>query len=80
MASDMVRRHIVANSHGDLVAIWWRDTQDSGWQWSSMADSGINNILLFNMNRYIYSIHQFYLSDLHVLLFIMKYWYLHNSA
>ena len=51
MASDMVHRHIVANSRGDLVAIWWRDTQDSGWQWSSMADSGVNNILLFKMNR-----------------------------
>ena len=51
MASEMVRRHIVANSQGDLVAIWWRDTQDSGWQWPSMADSGINNILLFRMNR-----------------------------
>ena len=51
MANDMVHRHIVANSRGDLVAIWWRDTQDSGWQWSSMADSSINNVLLFRMNR-----------------------------
>ena len=52
MPTGIVQRHIVANSHGDLVAIWWRDTQESGWQWSSMAGSGLDNILLFTMNRY----------------------------
>ena len=54
MPTGMVQRHIVANSHGDLVAIWWRDTQESGWQWSSMADSGLNNVLLFTMNRCVH--------------------------
>lgn len=51
MPSGLVQRHLVCNSKNDLVAVWWRDTQDSGWQWSSMADSGPHNLIIFKMNQ-----------------------------
>ena len=59
MPTGIVDRHITTNTKQDLVAIWWKDTQDSGWQWSSMADSGAYNILIFRVNKYVRSVVQF---------------------
>lgn len=45
--SGQVQRHLVANCKGDVVVLWWRDTQDGGWNWSSMADSCTENLHTF---------------------------------
>jgi len=52
MPTGKVERHIVSNSQQDLVVIWWKDTQDAGWQWSSMADGGIHNLIVFRLSGY----------------------------
>lgn len=46
MPAGQVDRHVIANSQRDLVAIWWKDKQDGGLQWSSMADGECNNVTI----------------------------------
>ena len=36
-------RHIVANSQGDLVAVWWTDSGEFG--------EDMNNVVFFTKNR-----------------------------
>ena len=50
LPSSEVQRHLASNCKGELVVVWWSDTQEGGWTWSSMAHGGTDNLLTFRMN------------------------------
>ena len=39
---------MLCNGKGDLVVVWWKDLQEGGWTWSSMADGRAENLLTFS--------------------------------
>lgn len=47
----IVNRHLTASSQRELVAIWWRDNQEGGLTWSSLAAGGKNNITIIKIKR-----------------------------
>lgn len=51
MPDQRIKRQIIANSQKDLIAIWWKDVQDNGFQWSSLADGESDNIIVLRVKR-----------------------------
>ena len=51
MPDHRIDRHITVNSQKDLVAVWWQDIQESGLQWSSLADGESNNVAIIRIKR-----------------------------
>lgn len=47
LPTPQVRRHLTCNRRADLLVVWWRDAQEGGWTWSSMAHGGTENLLTF---------------------------------
>lgn len=51
MPDQRIKRHIITNSQKDLIAIWWKDIQDNGFQWSSLADGESDNIIVLRVKK-----------------------------
>ena len=47
----IVDRQLTVNSQRELVAIWWRDCQEGGVKWSSLAAGGKNNITIIRIKK-----------------------------
>ena len=45
-------RNLLSNPQNDLLVVWWRDEQENGLRWSSMADGECTNVVLIKVKRY----------------------------
>jgi hypothetical protein len=42
-------RNLLSNPQNDLLVVWWRDEQENGLRWSSMADGECTNVVLIKV-------------------------------